>query len=179
MSNLTFATLFSIEIIQYGVINKEFKEHSKAITRYMGVPNVADFFPIFAPLDPQGMRRKVTHHLGSLLELVQSLIDQRLQERMTSSHHKKSDFLETLLDLSQGNEYDLSIKEIKHLFVDLIIAGLESSAATTEWAMVELLPDPPRQNGKAESRAEECYWREKHRGRIRHLKTPILASYHQ
>ncbi|XP_047977758.1 11-hydroxysugiol 20-monooxygenase-like [Salvia hispanica] len=144
MFNLMFATFFSIEIIQYGVINKEFQEHVKAITRYMAVPNVADFFPIFAPLDPQGLRRKLTHHFGSLLELVQSLIDQRLQERTTSSYHKKSDFLETLLDLSQGNEYDLSIKEIKHLFVDLIIAGSETSAATTEWAMVELLLHPDK-----------------------------------
>nr|A0A1D8QMG4.1 RecName: Full=Carnosic acid synthase; AltName: Full=Cytochrome P450 76AK8; Short=RoCYP76AK8; AltName: Full=Miltiradien-20-al synthase; AltName: Full=Pisiferic acid synthase [Salvia rosmarinus]AOW42546.1 cytochrome P450 76AK8 [Salvia rosmarinus] len=148
MTNLMFATLFSVELTQYGATDtgsdKKFKEHVNALTRYMGVPNVADFFPFLAPLDPQGMRRKLTYHLGSLLELVQSLIQQRLQARNDSTYQKKNDFLDTLLDLSEGNEYDLSIKEIKHMFVDLIIAGSDTSAATTEWAMVELLLHPDK-----------------------------------
>ncbi|XP_047976334.1 carnosic acid synthase-like [Salvia hispanica] len=149
MTNLMFSTLFSIELVEYASTDaaapkSEFREHVNAITRYIGVPNVADFFPIFAPLDPQGLRRKLTYHLGSLLELVQGLIDKRLQARTTSSYRKKTDFLETLLDISQGNEYDLSVREIKHLLVDLIIAGSDTSAATSEWAMVELLLHPEK-----------------------------------
>ncbi|XP_042016944.1 carnosic acid synthase-like [Salvia splendens] len=147
MTNLMFATLFSIELDEFASTDAatpklEFREHVNAITRYMGVPNLADFFPIFAPLDPQGMRRNLTYHLRSLLELVQGFIDERLQARTTSSYRKKTDFLETLLDMSQGNEYALSVREIKHLFVDLIIAGSDTSAATSEWAMVELLLHP-------------------------------------
>ncbi|KAG6400504.1 hypothetical protein SASPL_137341 [Salvia splendens] len=122
MTNLMFATLFSIELDEFASTDAatpklEFREHVNAITRYMGVPNLADFFPIFAPLDPQGMRRNLTYHLRSLLELVQGFIDERLQARTTSSYRKKTDFLETLLDMSQGNEYALSVREIKHLFV--------------------------------------------------------------
>ncbi|XP_057805478.1 11-hydroxysugiol 20-monooxygenase-like [Salvia miltiorrhiza] len=140
MTNLMFATLFSMELAEI----QKFREHVNAMTRYMGVPNVADFFPILAPLDPQGMRRKLTRHFGSLLELVQSLIHQRLQARKASNYLKRNDFLETLLDLSQGNEYDLSVKEIEHMFVDIIIAGSDTSAATAEWAMVELLLHPDK-----------------------------------
>ncbi|KAL1541844.1 unspecific monooxygenase [Salvia divinorum] len=149
MTNLMFATLFSFELVEYASADtasprSEFREHVNAITRYIGVPNVADFFPILAPLDPQGIRRKLTYHLGSLLELVQGLIDERLQARTASSYRKKADFLETLLDISQGNEYDLSVREIKHMLVDLIIAGSDTSAATSEWAMVELLLHPDK-----------------------------------
>nr|A0A1D8QMD1.1 RecName: Full=Carnosic acid synthase; AltName: Full=Cytochrome P450 76AK6; Short=SfCYP76AK6; AltName: Full=Miltiradien-20-al synthase; AltName: Full=Pisiferic acid synthase [Salvia fruticosa]AOW42544.1 cytochrome P450 76AK6 [Salvia fruticosa] len=150
MSNLMFSTLFSVEITQYADsdsdsgVNKKFREHVNAITRYIGVPNIADFFPIFAPFDPQGLRRKLTYHFGSLLELVQSLIEQRLRARNAATYRKKDDFLEMLLDLSEGDEYDLSVNEIKHLCVDLIIAGSDTSAATTEWAMVELLLHPDK-----------------------------------
>nr|AJD25182.1 cytochrome P450 CYP76AK2 [Salvia miltiorrhiza] len=140
MTNLMFDTLFSMEL----GANRKFREHVNAITRNFGVSNVADFFPICAPLDPQGLRRKLAYHFGSLLELVQTLIDQRLQARRASDYQKKNDFLEILLDLSQGNEYDLSIDEIKHLFVDTIIAGSDTSAATAEWALVELLLHPDK-----------------------------------
>ncbi|KAL1540067.1 cytochrome P450 [Salvia divinorum] len=156
MTNLMFATLFSIDLVEYASTDtaspkSKFREHVNAITRYMGVPNVADFFPILAPLDPQGMRRKLTYHLGSLLELVQGLIEQRLQARKTASHRKKTDFLETLLDLSEGSGYELSLNEIKHMFVDLIIAGSDTSAASSEWAMAELLLHP---NKMAKLKAE-------------------------
>lgn len=51
------------------------------------------------------------------------MIEQRLKQREASSssgYQKKSDVLEMLLDLMEGDEYDLSIEEIKHLlFVSL------------------------------------------------------------
>nr|WEQ50544.1 cytochrome P450 76AK24 [Salvia officinalis] len=148
MSNLMFATIFSIELTQYGDSDSgdsmKVKEHVNAFTRYAGVPNIADFFPIFAPFDPQGLRRKITYHLGSLLELLQSLIDERLRDRTSATYRKKDDFLETLLDLTEGNEYHLSIKEIKHFCFDLVLAGSDTSASTTEWAMLELLLHPDK-----------------------------------
>nr|A0A1D8QMD2.1 RecName: Full=Carnosic acid synthase; AltName: Full=Cytochrome P450 76AK7; Short=RoCYP76AK7; AltName: Full=Miltiradien-20-al synthase; AltName: Full=Pisiferic acid synthase [Salvia rosmarinus]AOW42545.1 cytochrome P450 76AK7 [Salvia rosmarinus] len=150
MTDLVFSTLFSIDLTDYGatdsIANKEFKEHVNAFTRYIGVPNISDFFPIFAPLDPQGIRRKIGHHLGSLLAFVQSMIEERLRERKASTYQKKNDFLDTLLDISEeGNGYDdLSIKEIRHFCVDIIVAGSDTSAATTEWAMVELLLHPDK-----------------------------------
>ncbi|KAG6400505.1 hypothetical protein SASPL_137342 [Salvia splendens] len=58
------------------------------------------------------MRRMLTYHLGSLLELVQGFIEERLQARTTSSYQKKTDFLETLLDLSEGSEIGYKCRHI-------------------------------------------------------------------
>ncbi|XP_057781936.1 carnosic acid synthase-like [Salvia miltiorrhiza] len=142
MSNLMLATLFSIEYDASD--HKKLMEHVRALTNHLGVPDVSDLFPILAPLDLQGIKRKLTHHLGALLDLVQSLIDQRLQARKASNYLKKNDVLETLLDLSLGNQCDLSLEEIKHMFVDLIIAGSDTNSSTAEWAMVELLLHPDK-----------------------------------
>ncbi|KAL1547481.1 unspecific monooxygenase [Salvia divinorum] len=148
MSNLMFGTLFSIEVAGFDDSDscgrRELREHVNSLMRVAGAPNIADFFPLLASFDPQGLRRKLTYHLGSLMGLIQTLIDERLQARTALDYHNKNDSLETLLDLVQGHEYDLSIEEIKHMFVDLIIAGSDTSAATTEWAMVELLLHPDK-----------------------------------
>nr|AWD93593.1 cytochrome P450 CYP76AK5 [Salvia miltiorrhiza] len=148
MSNLMFGTLFSIEVTGFDPADsgpkKELREHVNKLMRVAGAPNVADFFPILAPFDPQGLRRKLTYHLRCLMDLIQTLIDERLQARAALPYHKKNDSLETLLDLVEGQEYDFTTEEIKHMFVDLIIAGSDTSAATTEWAMVELLLHPDK-----------------------------------
>lgn len=113
MSNLIFVTLFSRECdpVHYGKLH----EHVNAIARCIGLPNVSDFFPVFAPLDPQGLRRKLGRHFGAILEIVETMIEQRLKQREACDYRRKDDFLETLLDLMEGDEYDLSLKEIKHL----------------------------------------------------------------
>lgn len=113
MSNLMFATLFSIEIGS----RRDLREHVNSITRLAGAPNIADFFPLLAPFDPQGLKRKLTYHLRTLMALIQTLIDQRLQARTAFDYHRNNDSLDTFLDLVQGHDYDLSIEEIKHLFV--------------------------------------------------------------
>ncbi|XP_047957063.1 carnosic acid synthase-like [Salvia hispanica] len=144
MMDLVFSTLFSIDLTDYGDAKKEFREHINSFTRYAGVPNASDFFPVLAPLDLQGIRRKIGYHLGSLLDFVDGIIEKRIRERKESDYQNKNDFLDTLLDIAEGTEYDLTIKEIRHFCVDLIIAGADTSAATTEWAMAELLLHPDK-----------------------------------
>nr|QCF60512.1 cytochrome P450 [Salvia dorisiana] len=148
MTDLVFSTLFSIDLTDYGatdsIANKEFKEHINSFTRYIGVPNVSDFYPILAPLDLQGVRRKIGHHLGKLLDFVEDMIQKRMRERRESDYQNKNDFLDTLLEIAEETEYDLTIKEIRHFCVDILIAGSDTSAATTEWAMVELLLHPDK-----------------------------------
>ncbi|KAL1540023.1 unspecific monooxygenase [Salvia divinorum] len=148
MTDLVFSTLFSIDLTDYGAVdsiaNKQFKEHINSFTRYIGVPNISDFYPILAPLDLQGIRRKIWYHLGSLLDFVEVMIQKRMCQRRESNYHNKNNFLDTLLDIAEGTEYDLTIKEIKHFCVDILVAGADTSAATTEWAMVELLLHPDK-----------------------------------
>lgn len=124
----TFVTMFNVMVATFfsdvdfagsfsgSAATKEFQAHVNGFINNIGIPNISDFIPILAPLDPQGIRRKVGFHYGSMLAIVRSIIEQRLKQRAASStpYRKKNDFLETLLDLMEGNECELSINEIEH-----------------------------------------------------------------
>ncbi|CAN1174491.1 Cytochrome P450 76C4 [Linum perenne] len=51
--------------------------------------------------------------------------------------------LDTLLDINEGNgEVSMDLHLIKYLFLDVFVAGTDTSSATLEWAMAELLRNP-------------------------------------
>nr|UXG91337.1 putative miltiradiene/abietatriene hydroxylase [Callicarpa americana] len=146
MLNLMSATLFSSEFTNFDSdTNQEIKETFHGVMKYVGVPNISDFIPIFKLIDPQGIERKAEFYLGKLLSIIEDIINQRLKSRGASlDYQKKNDLLETLLDLSEGSEYDLSTNEIQHLLLDLMIAGSDTTASATEWTMTELLLNPEK-----------------------------------
>nr|XP_027120034.1 ferruginol synthase-like [Coffea arabica] len=98
-------------------------------------------------IDPQGIRRTAKSSYGKLLDIIDGIIRQRSQERNTSNTYlRKNDFLETLLDLNQQNESVLSYMGMKHLILDLLVGGTETSSVTVEWAMAELIRNPEKKS---------------------------------
>ncbi|GLU05336.1 hypothetical protein SLE2022_224390 [Rubroshorea leprosula] len=55
---------------------------------------------------------------------------------------RSGDFLDVLLDQCEGDGLDFTPQNIKPLILDLFIAGSDTSAITTEWAMAELIGNP-------------------------------------
>ncbi|KAI3472968.1 hypothetical protein Pfo_029393 [Paulownia fortunei] len=149
--NLMSATLFSTEVTTFDSgATQEFKKTFESLTNIVGIPNFADYFPVLKPIDPQGIKRKSEFYFGKLLAFIEDLINQRLRSRSKSlDSPKKTDLLETLLDLRQGSEhepseYEFSIDVIKHLLLDLFVAGSDTTSTTVEWAMTELLLNPEK-----------------------------------
>ncbi|KAI3460199.1 hypothetical protein Pfo_016862 [Paulownia fortunei] len=153
--NLMSATLFSVELTNFDSdVTQELKETIEGVAKIVGAPNLADFFPLLKLIDPQGIKRQAEFYFGKLLAMFEDIINQRLQSRGTSiGSPKKNDLLEALLDLSQGSEYELSCNHIKHLLVDLFVAGSDTTSSTIEWTMTELLLNPEKMaNAKNELR---------------------------
>ncbi|KAL6004544.1 hypothetical protein ACLOJK_005099 [Asimina triloba] len=98
-------------------------------------PNLADFYPMLAPLDIQGLNRAATAIYGKLCRIWHEFIEER---RATGGHNgvMKKDFLDVLL--SAGYE-DLPLKA---LISDMFVAGTDTSATLTEWTMSELIRNP-------------------------------------
>ncbi|PPR96511.1 hypothetical protein GOBAR_AA24171 [Gossypium barbadense] len=63
-------------------------------------------------------------------------------KRASDSVSRNGDLLDVLLDQCQQDESDFTRQNIKPLILDLFIAGSDTSAITTEWAMAELLRKP-------------------------------------
>ncbi|KAL3358984.1 hypothetical protein AABB24_015856 [Solanum stoloniferum] len=89
-------------------------------------------------IDPQGRRRRMTNHFTKVLQLMSGLIDERLNERKMGNH-TNGDVLDSLLNICPQ---EIDRNHIEHLFLDMFVAGSDTTSNTLEWAMAELLKNP-------------------------------------
>ncbi|XP_051150854.1 ferruginol synthase-like [Andrographis paniculata] len=143
--NIMSAMMFSVDCTSFDSDGAagEVKEAIEGVGRILGAPNYADYFPILKRIDPQGIRKEARVYFGKLLETVEGMINQRIESREKGIVNR-DDWLEALLDLRQGSEYEMSFNEIKHLLVVLLVGGSVTTTFTTEWAMAELLINPSK-----------------------------------
>ncbi|XP_059444154.1 geraniol 8-hydroxylase-like [Corylus avellana] len=141
--NLLSNAIFSVDLADPNSdMAREFKEIVWNIMEEAGKPNIADYFPVLKKIDPQGIRRRMTVHFGKTINLFDRMITQRLKLREVSGSTTNSDMLDTLLNISEENSQEMDKSKIEHLFVDLFVAGTDTTSATLEWAMAELLHNP-------------------------------------
>ncbi|KAK4434394.1 cytochrome [Sesamum alatum] len=118
--NLTSASLFSVDFAQAGSDSShDFKGIVRGLMQLLGKPNLADYFPLLKPIDPQGLKRKAASHVGKLFRIFNEIIDQRLnsESRAYTNYEPKNDILEELLDISRRNESELNRNDILHLLL--------------------------------------------------------------
>ncbi|KAL0366230.1 UNVERIFIED_CONTAM: cytochrome [Sesamum radiatum] len=118
--NLTSASLFSVEFAQAGSDSShDFKGIVRTLTQLLHATNLADYFPLLKPIDPQGLKRKSVLYVGKLFRIFDDIIDQRLQSesRQYTNYEPKNDLLEALLDISRRNESELNRNDILHLLL--------------------------------------------------------------
>ncbi|XP_076931697.1 7-ethoxycoumarin O-deethylase-like [Bidens hawaiensis] len=101
-------------------------------------PNLVDFFPVLKKIDPQGIRRRMTRHVGKVLEVFEDLIEERLQ----MGRFEQGDVLDVCLKINQNNPNEINHTHIKSLVLDLFGAGTDTISSTLEWAMTEVLRNP-------------------------------------
>ncbi|KAM3685918.1 hypothetical protein ACJW31_11G155700 [Castanea mollissima] len=103
---------------------REFKELVWNIMEEVGKPNLADYFPVL---------RKNSFD---------NLINKWLLTRKVPDSIRNIDMLNTLLDISEESTGEFDKTQIERLFLDLFLAGNDTTSATLEWAMAELLYNP-------------------------------------
>nr|CAB3496496.1 unnamed protein product [Digitaria exilis] len=142
--NLISCTVFSADLADLDDrgVSGAFKGVIGEFMVLVGVPNASDFFPVLAPLDPQRLRKRLAKVFNKLHAIFDEQIEKRLQER-AAGNDPKNDFLDLLLDYrgaEDGQGFDRLT--LLSLFTDLFSAGSDTSAATIEWTMAELLQNP-------------------------------------
>ncbi|KAL1532387.1 unspecific monooxygenase [Salvia divinorum] len=144
--NLMSATLFSMQATEFdSKVTLEFKEIIEGVATIVGVPNFADYFPVLKPFDPQGVKRRADAYFGKLLTKIEGYLDERIQFRKANPNApKKDDFLETLVDIIQADDYNLKTDHLTHLMLDLFVGGSETNTTSIEWIMSELVMNPDK-----------------------------------
>ncbi|MFQ6631174.1 hypothetical protein Gotur_008873, partial [Gossypium turneri] len=116
-----------------------FKELIDEFTNMAGVFNPADAVPFLRAFDLQGLKARSKKLEEKLDKALETIIDDHEQ-------HKQDDFVGTLLkELNQpmNNNGDIMDRNsIKAITLDIMVGALDTSAATLEWALSELLRHP-------------------------------------
>uniref|UniRef100_A0A5B7AP61 (S)-N-methylcoclaurine 3'-hydroxylase isozyme 2 n=1 Tax=Davidia involucrata TaxID=16924 RepID=A0A5B7AP61_DAVIN len=102
----------------------------------ISAPNLADFYPIFAGLDLQGLNKKSKELFERICSMWEPIIEERREQKRGDDASSQKDFLDALIDNAFTND------QINHLFLELFSAGSDTSTSTTEWAMAELIKNP-------------------------------------
>ncbi|CAO2144492.1 unnamed protein product [Urochloa humidicola] len=151
--NLLSCMIFSEDVAELddggeaaGSSAASFKGMLAELNATIGLPNVSDFFPEVARLDPQGIRRRIEGLFERLHATINDNIERRLRERAVAAGREpltSINFLDVLLDYrgtddGRGFDHQTLLSLISDLFSD----GTDTSATTVEWAMAELLLNP-------------------------------------
>eukprot|EP01018_Ginkgo_biloba_P019032 Gb_39510 [translate_table: standard] len=148
---LTSVNLLGNMIFSQNVLNPQsdqaaddLKETVWKVMEIVGAPNLADFFHFLQFLDPQGLRRDAERCMVKIYALFEKFIESRLASRSQKSCSPDSnDFLDILLDFrGDGEVGQFTHSHIKGLLFEMFLADSETTSATIEWAMAEMIRKP-------------------------------------
>ncbi|XP_057977589.1 geraniol 8-hydroxylase-like [Malania oleifera] len=145
--NFLSNTVFSVDLADSNNSDtiQEFKEEMRMLVDEVAKPNLVDYFPVLRKIDPQGIRRRTSANFQKVIGVFDSMIEQRVQLREMNGRGRSNDMLDILLNISEdGGSEGIDRTDILHLLLDLFLAGTDTTSATIEWAMAELLHNPLR-----------------------------------
>lgn len=124
-------------------VSAKFLEAVQKLTDLLGELNISDLFPILAQYDLQGKARQMEEVVKWFDQIFKFVIDEG-NKMETLDDKATTDFLQVLLQhQEEGNQgAQFTETDMKALFVDMILAGMKTTANTVEWAIAELLQKP-------------------------------------
>ncbi|KAH0467909.1 hypothetical protein IEQ34_002942 [Dendrobium chrysotoxum] len=104
-----------------------------------------DFFPNLKWLDVlRGSHRKLKNYMKTWDALFEEIIKNHGRESKEVNDKNNTSFMGALLDLQNDSSLGFVITndQIKGLTMDMIIAGIDTTFATMDWSMTELVRNP-------------------------------------
>eukprot|EP01018_Ginkgo_biloba_P006296 Gb_11310 [translate_table: standard] len=128
------------------ITGKGFLEMVQEILSVNGAFIIGDFIPSLEWLDLQGIRGRMKNVHAIFDEFAEKVIDEHVERMKSNSRqkdqHSKLDFVDVLLEMSETPQMEIRRENIKAMIYDMLVAGMDTSATTLEWAMSELLRNP-------------------------------------
>ncbi|KAH6791332.1 hypothetical protein C2S51_006338 [Perilla frutescens var. frutescens] len=120
-----------------------FKAVIDETTRVAAQPNLGDYFPAVAPLDLQGLNRRVRKLSatfdGFLDRIIYDHVEKKVEKEM-----RNQDFVDIMMAIMESGEagFDFDRRHIKAVLLDMLIGGIDTTATTVDWVMSELMRHP-------------------------------------
>ncbi|KAE9598870.1 hypothetical protein Lal_00022642 [Lupinus albus] len=127
---------------------EDIRKMVKDTAELAGKFNISDFIWFCKNLDLQGLNKRLKGILNRFDTMMEKVIKEhemeRMQRKVKGEGVQVRDLLDILLDIQEDNttEIKLTRENIKAFILDLFMAGTDTSALTTEWALSELINNP-------------------------------------
>lgn len=128
---------------------EEARKLVKQVAELVGLFNISDYIWLFRNFDLQGLNRRIEDVHQRFDALMERIIKEKEESRKRRTERGKGDagvkdLLDIMLDVSEDEnaEMKLTRENIKGFVLDIFTAGSDSSAATVEWALAELINHP-------------------------------------
>ncbi|CAJ1949728.1 unnamed protein product [Sphenostylis stenocarpa] len=109
----------------------------------MGVLFVSDYVPFLGWVDKlRGLNTRLEKCFKELDKFSQEVIDEHMDPSRKTT--EEEDIIDVLLQIKKERSFssDLTVENIKAVFMDLLIAATDTTAAATLWIMTELVKHP-------------------------------------
>ncbi|KAH6808201.1 hypothetical protein C2S51_029309 [Perilla frutescens var. frutescens] len=130
---------------KYSDLNqKGFKDMLVETMELAGTFNLADYFPYVGVLDLQRLHRRFKRVSKIFDGILEKIIDDHLIPHDKQEKKQAADVVDTMLAIMESGEagFDFDRRHVKAILLDLLIAGMDTSATAVEWAMSELMRNP-------------------------------------
>ncbi|XP_077213589.1 cytochrome P450 71AU50-like [Tasmannia lanceolata] len=133
--------LFGRKYMDETIDKRGFKAVVDETMNLAGSFNVADYIPFVSGLDLQGLETRMKKLSKVYDNFFEKIIDEHIK---TKGNGPPRDFVDAMLAFmeSKNSEFQVDRNEIKGILLDMLIGAVNTSAATSEWALSELLRNP-------------------------------------
>ncbi|KAH7856534.1 hypothetical protein Vadar_002569 [Vaccinium darrowii] len=107
--------------------------------------NVADLYPSAEWLhNITGVRSKLEKFHVEVDRIMENMVNEHKTRKATEKGREDDDMVDALLEYHERgpNEFSLTVNNIKAVMLDIFSAGSDTTAATVEWAMSEIIKNP-------------------------------------
>ncbi|KAI7735533.1 hypothetical protein M8C21_017891 [Ambrosia artemisiifolia] len=127
-----------------------FKSVLNKCVEALGTFNLADYVPILAPFDLQGLSKRSKSLGKELDEMLEILIDEHERNQTLKSQNRdQMDFIDTLLSLKKeySNAHDelsytIDRTNMKAILVDMVAGAIDTGTTSIEWVLSVLIKHP-------------------------------------
>ncbi|KAL5751719.1 hypothetical protein ACOSQ2_022226 [Xanthoceras sorbifolium] len=140
-ADMTCRMVFGKKYMEKEFDERGFKDVMEEVMELLATINLADYIPQIASLDLQGLRKRMKVVSKVFDEFLEKIIDEHVHSKDDSI---TKDFVDLMLSFmgSEETEYRINREHIKAIISDMLAAGIDTSAATIEWTLSELIKYP-------------------------------------
>ncbi|KAL6583162.1 hypothetical protein OROMI_005240 [Orobanche minor] len=119
------------------------KEVMKETMEEAAAFNLGDYFPYLRRFDLQGSASRLKRLSKIFDGFLERIIDEHVRDKDEGKETR--DFVDTMMGIMESGEagFDFDRRHVKAVLLDMLLAGMDTSAAAVEWALSEIIRHPP------------------------------------